>query len=209
MDFMRNWIYVCLVAIVGVVVPRSAFAQIMPALNLSATSIFGTGNVTVTSAPPQGQAVVQPSDFVYQTYYDVYTDGMDTTYMAYLAGRYVNGQLRFLTMTDRGILQEFTLAGLSPHDAVRTTTHQWDLTSVGVVQDFNGIWFNAETNRFWITGTADYTADFAPAHLTTMTLNDDNTIQRRASRDYRQPPRETRVRRMPTNSRLVSRRARR
>src|SRR5262249_22503443 len=32
MDFMKNWLYVCLLAIACVVVPRSASAQIMPGM---------------------------------------------------------------------------------------------------------------------------------------------------------------------------------
>jgi len=59
---------------------------------------------------PRWAAALTPADFSYLGYYDIQTNGNDTTYMRSLTGpRMVNGQPRFLTLTHKGLLQEFTL----------------------------------------------------------------------------------------------------
>src|SRR3989344_1798062 len=132
--------------------------------------------VDKTEAASLTSAVLTPSDFVYQGYYDVQTYGNDTSYMAYLTHRYVNGELRFLTMTHRGVIHEFKIVDKSFGEKITVLTNQWDLSSTGALRDFQGIWFNSETNRLWVTSSADYTVYYNNAHITMMTLGNSGSI---------------------------------
>jgi hypothetical protein len=96
--------------------------------------------------------------------------------MAYLTHRYVGSDLRFLTLNVHGVLDEISLSGKSYGDGINTITNKWDLTGTGALSNFQGLWFNAETNRLWVTSSGDYTNVFVPAHVTMMTLNDNGSV---------------------------------
>src|SRR5262249_44334825 len=87
----------------GIVAPAfasSAFAQNPPA---------APTNVQVGA----GRSLLTPSDFTYIGYYDVQTNGTSSNTAQGLTHRYVNGDLRFLTILGGGRLDEFSLAGRS------------------------------------------------------------------------------------------------
>lgn len=120
-------------------------------------------------------AVLTPSDFVYQGYYDVLTNGNDTSYSRSLTYRYVNGQLRFLTLTLRNQLQEFAMPS-SYSQTVTQVTNTWDISSIA--SDFTGIWYDQANGRLWVTSSVDYgdAGTFYPTQISTLTLNSNGTI---------------------------------
>jgi hypothetical protein len=120
---------------------------------------------------------LSPSDFAYKGYYDIQTYGNDTTYMRSLTSRYVNGQLRLLTLTHTGILQEFALPSAFGQK-ITATTNQWNLGSAGVTSDFTGIWYDSANQRLWVTSSIDYgdSGTYYPTRISTVTLNNDGTV---------------------------------
>jgi len=131
-------------------------------------------DITYNSAEAAGvsKSVLTANDFSYLGYYDVVTAGGDTTYMQDLTHRYVNGQLRFLNLTHKGQLIEFTLPA-SYGQTTSTVTGTWTIPDFN---NHNGIWFNQTTNQLWLTASQDYTIVNVPAHLTIMTLGANGAI---------------------------------
>jgi hypothetical protein len=123
------------------------------------------------SAPP----VLTAQDLSYLGYYDVQTNGQDTTYSQSLTHRYVNGQLRFLNLQLRGQLHEFSVAGKNYGDVISTITNHWDLSAQNLLYDFNGLWWEEARARLWITGAVDYTANNYDSEIHTLALNTDGT----------------------------------
>jgi hypothetical protein len=114
--------------------------------------------------------VYQGTDFVYETYREIRTNGNDSTYSQGLTHRYVNGELRFLTLTLKRTLQEYRLP--SAGQVQTSVTNQWDLSGVSgaFLHGFHGIWFEQAKNRLWITTAEDYTATNHPARVTLIEL---------------------------------------
>jgi hypothetical protein len=116
-----------------------------------------------------------PQDFSYLGYYDVQTNGNDTSYMRGLTSRYVNGQLRFLTLTHTGTLQEFALPSSFGQKAT-TVTNSWNIGSLS--GDFTGIWWEESKQRLWVAATVDYgdAGTVYPTRISTVTLNSNGTL---------------------------------
>ncbi len=112
---------------------------------------------------------------VYERFYEIRTNGNDSTYGQGLTHRYVSGELRFLNVALNGTIQEFRL----PASGVQTaTTGVWSVPG-GVLNNFSGIWWEAAKNRLWVTSAEDYTATYQPAKVTILTLgNGSATIQK-------------------------------
>lgn len=119
--------------------------------------------------------LLTPNDFSYLGYYDVQTNGQNTTYSRGLAMRYVNGDLRFMNLQIGGDLHEFSLAGKSFGQVITNTTNRWDLNGTGI-WDFVGFWYEQATNRLWSVTTVDYTNVTNPVQIFTRTLNDNGTV---------------------------------
>lgn len=121
------------------------------------------------------QSVLKPSDLSLLGYYDVQTNGNDTSYMRGLTHRYVNGQLRFLSLTHTGTLQEF-----APPSAygqrVTTMTGSWNISSVA--GDFTGIWWDEVKQRLWVTASIDYGNgdQYYPTRISTLTLGANGAV---------------------------------
>jgi hypothetical protein len=115
------------------------------------------------------------SDVTFAGFYDVQTNGPDTTYMRSLTHRYVNGQLRFLTLTHTGTVHEFTLPSAFGQVA-SAVTGQWDISSV--TSDFTGIWWDEPKQRLWVTSTVDYgdANTYYPTRISTLTLNANGSV---------------------------------
>ncbi|MEO8484266.1 MAG: Ig-like domain-containing protein [Acidobacteriota bacterium] len=130
---------------------------------------------SVSTAAAQSAAILQPSDFALLGYYDVQTFGSDTAYMRGLTHRYVNGQLRFLSMTHTGTLQEFVMPSAFGQ-RVTTTTNSWNLGAV--TGDFVGIWWDASTQRLWVTASIDYgnSDTYYPTRISTLSLGANGAV---------------------------------
>lgn len=98
-------------------------------------------SVTLT---PQGHSDVRPI-------------GNDSTYLRGLAIRRVAGELRFLSITHRGVLVEYTASG--------QTTGQWPLGAAIISADHAGLWYEQDRDRLWVTSSRDYTATYYPARV--------------------------------------------
>jgi hypothetical protein len=116
-------------------------------------------------------------EIAYEGFFGVRTNGNDSTYGQGLTHRYVDGELRFLTLTLRGILHEFRVAGTPPGGTVTETTGAWDIGATETLRDFNGIWYEQAKNRLWITSSQDYTNEDHPARVTTLTLGNDGEVR--------------------------------
>lgn len=114
-------------------------------------------------------ATLQSSDIVYEGYRNVRVNGEASTYGKALTHRYVNGELRFLTLSHDGKLMEFAPGALG--GTVTATTATWQLPS-GMVDDFTGIWWEAAKNRLWVTRTLDYgeASSYYPTRISVLTL---------------------------------------
>jgi hypothetical protein len=106
---------------------------------------------------------------------NVRTNGNDSTYGQALTHRYVDGELRFLTLALGGVLHEFRIADTALGGTVTRTTNTWNLNSTGALNDFNGIWFEQERNRLWVTSAQDYTVVNHPAKVTLIALGANGT----------------------------------
>jgi hypothetical protein len=113
--------------------------------------------------------VLTPQDFNLLGYYDIQTNGNDTTYMRALSHRYVNGQVRFLSLTNSGVLHEFALPSAFGQVATATTA-TWNISSV--CNDFTGIWWEEAKQRLWVTSSVDYGNgdQYYPTRISTLTL---------------------------------------
>jgi hypothetical protein len=133
--------------------------------------------------PPGERALLQPSDFVYQGYYDLQMEGLDSPFISGLALRYVGGDLRLLTYHyTANTLVEISLTGHPYGDAITTETNSWvdpwggQCGGCGQRDNFTGWWYEPATGRLFSTTTVDYTASFMPVALYTRTLNNDGTV---------------------------------
>jgi hypothetical protein len=102
-------------------------------------------------------------------FYDVNIDGNNTTYMQGATHRYVNGELRFLSLALAGRLLEFRTPAAYGQRATQVTA-SWDLGPTKALNNFNGIWWEASKNRLWITSAEDYTNVNHPAKVTLISL---------------------------------------
>ncbi len=163
------------------------------AANVSALSNIASG-ATIAAPAQAGKLLLGQPDFRYKGYYKVLRDGnyanlAELEYGQGFTHRYVNGQLRFLTMSFFGNvtgggyqLIEFA-APASIGGTVTARTNHWsdiwagtDLGSGGV---WVGLWFEQAKNRLWSTWGIDYPDDVAAAYTKSFvvrTLNDDGTI---------------------------------
>jgi glucose/arabinose dehydrogenase len=124
-------------------------------------------------AAPAGQApgALQPSDVVYEGFRNVLTNGNASTYGKALTHRYVDGELRFLTVAHLGQLHEFRIADTPLGGTVAQPTATWTLPA-GMYDDFTGIWWDAAKSRLWVTRTLDYgdANTFYPTRISVLTL---------------------------------------
>jgi len=118
--------------------------------------------------------LLSPSDFTYQGYYDIQTNGNDTTYSQGLTHRYVNGDLRFLNMQLNGRLDEISIAGRGYGSVITSPTRSWQ--GIGGLSDFNAFWWDETGQKLWTTASQDYTNVYRQAQIYTRTLNDDGSI---------------------------------
>lgn len=118
----------------------------------------------------------QVANVAYEGFYNIRTNGNDTTYGQALTHRYVNGELRFLTIAHPGVLHEFRIAGTALGGTVTQTTGTWNLTPTGGLNDFNGIWYEQAKNRLWLTSAQDYTATNHPAKVTLIALGANGNV---------------------------------
>jgi hypothetical protein len=117
--------------------------------------------------------------FTYLGYYDVAIAGGDNVYGQGLTHRYVDGDLRFLTLEYPGVLKEWSIAGLQFGDAVSMPTNRWPEIwngPMGMSGHFFGLWWEEAARRLWTVQAIDYNAKVEPVRLFTRTLNDDGTI---------------------------------
>ncbi len=137
---------------------------------LLAGSTLGSRTVNA-QAPP-----LRSESFTLDGYVDVRTNGNDSTWGQALTHRYVDGELRFLTIALRGQLHEFRIAGTAPGATVITPTARWNLGPTDALNNFNGIWFEQAKNRLWITSAQDYTNENHRAKVTIVTLGDNGRV---------------------------------
>jgi len=139
---------------------------------------FPIGFISPTNVPKvQAQTtktLLQPSDFTYLGYYDV----KFSVYGQGLTYRYVNGDLRFLTLTwdnGQGDLLEFSLAGKNLGDSIDTTTNTWpSLMSMGGKLD--GLWWDDAKQRLWTESAISYNPNYENTNIITQTLNSNGTV---------------------------------
>ena len=139
-----------------------------------------------SGTPTLGQA-----DFQYAGYYMVPNGGSfsELNYGEGFTHRYVNGQLRFLTMSFYGNTPSggHQLIEFAPPSAVGGTvggiTNHWgDIfpgPAAGVKGDYYGLWYDQAKNRLWTTSAIDYPDDVQAQYtraIVTRTLNDDGTV---------------------------------
>ena len=117
-----------------------------------------------------------PFSLTYESYRDIRTNGDDTTYGQGLTHRYVDGELRLLTLAYPARLHEFRIEGTRNGDLITSTTASWNLAPTGALNNFNGIWFEQAKNRLWIASAEDYTAVAHEAKITTLVLGENGTI---------------------------------
>lgn len=144
-------------------------------------------NPEAARTPAQDPAPMQTGNllFEYGGYVDVSTNGQDSTYGQGLTHRYVDGEVRLLTLafqvepngTRRASrLHEFPVP--APGTVQTSTTAEWDLSGTDAfLGSFHGIWFEQEEDRLWITSATDYTTDDYPARVTLVKLNPDGSVE--------------------------------
>ncbi len=120
------------------------------------------------------RALLSPADFRLLGYYDIQTNGQDTTYAQGLTHRYVGGDLRFLNFQHASRLDEFSLAGKEYGSVITSPTRSWN--RIGGMGDFKGFWWDEAKARLWSVSATDYTAEALPVRIFTRTLNDDGTV---------------------------------
>lgn len=145
---------------------RVALAVIM------ACSLFPTGARQAIPAMTFGTIQIE-----YEGFFGVRTNGNDSTYGQGLTHRYVDGELRFLTLTLGGRLHEFRVSGMASSATVTETTGVWDIGDAGALNSFNGVWFEQAKNRLWVASSEDYTNQNHPAKITTLTLGTNGQVE--------------------------------
>lgn len=144
--------------------------------------------------PPPSVSLLTQADFTYLGHYRVASDlgGAQLVWGQGFTHRYVNGQLRFLTLGFLGnqvpspqeqySLLEFSVPA-AYGDRVTTTTgqwaHLWNGTGWGRNGWWMGVWWDEPQQRLWTTSAVDYPDDTMLAwtrSLWTRTLNANGTI---------------------------------
>jgi hypothetical protein len=126
--------------------------------------------------PGSQKPLLTSSDFTYLGHYDVQMNGNNTTYGQCLTHRYVNGDLRFLTLEWQGQLVEFSIAGKALGSLVNVRTNQWNLLNTGAVRDRVGLWWDEPRQRLWTNSAIDYNANFLRTQIFTHVLNANGTL---------------------------------
>jgi hypothetical protein len=137
---------------------------------------------TFARRPPSGPAssgtgpkpLLTPADFTFLGYYDIQTNGATTASAQGLTHRYVDDDLRFLSLQTGGQLEEISLAGLRYSDLITTPTRRW--MGIGGMMDFKGFWWEESKQRLWSVAATNYTATIFPTQIFTRVLNDDGTV---------------------------------
>jgi hypothetical protein len=148
-----------------------------------------TTSITVNAVPPtEPTTLLAPSDFTYVGSYSV-TAASQATYGMGLTSRYVNGQLRFMTIAYAGSVNADLVEFALPNQLgqpITTLTNRWDniwskAPNVGGGDEY-GLWWEDlgnGTGRLWTTQSTDYPNDvgiFNTQAITVRTLNADGTI---------------------------------
>ncbi|MEO8484167.1 MAG: hypothetical protein ABI634_18290 [Acidobacteriota bacterium] len=135
----------------------------------------------IRSANTEGASGVQAQTFAassvtLDTYWDVQTFGSNTSFMRGLASRHVNGELRFLSGTHTGLLQEFRPGSTPATGRITAPTNQWNISAV--TGDFYGIFYEEAKDRLWVSASIDYgdSGTYYPSRISTLTLNADGTV---------------------------------
>lgn len=144
-----------------------------------AVTLLSLGGLIAALQPldVQAQSDTIPQ-LTFEGYRNIQTHGNDTTWMQAFTHRYVDGELRFLTLTNQGSLHEFNLgdARLNSGDVIRQTTGRWNLAGTGALNSHNGIWYETERSRLWVTSAEDYTSTNYPARITLLTLGANGSV---------------------------------
>lgn len=115
--------------------------------------------------------LLAPSDFTYIGFYDLQTNGLDSTYGQGLTHRYVGNDLRLLTLQLTGELHEISLQGRPFGSTIEVAETAWDLSASDALNNFNGLWWEAAQSRLWVTSSQDYTDVVQQVRLYTMRLD--------------------------------------
>ncbi|OGE75813.1 MAG: hypothetical protein A2895_01150 [Candidatus Doudnabacteria bacterium RIFCSPLOWO2_01_FULL_42_60] len=135
--------------------------------------VSGFYNKTETNvAQAQAATLLTPADFTYLGYYDV---NAIAVWGHGLTHRYINGDLRFLTMDYPTTLREFSIAGKNYGDLITLTTNVWPDIG-GCIWYHTGYWWDEAGQKLWNTTGPDYTTIYDPAQICTRTLNSNGTI---------------------------------
>jgi hypothetical protein len=143
-----------------------------------------------SSGNPSGRRLLNESDFKYLGYIDIQTHGGESGYGQGLTHRYVDGQLRFLTLDwnrypgpegDTGyvLLNEFSIEGVPLGGFVDRPLRAWkDIFGkpLPMQGQYWGLWWDEGKQRLWTTSAVDYHADYIPTAIYTRTLNNDGTV---------------------------------
>lgn len=149
-------------------------------LSGAAAAAVAFGVLAWTPAPSAQTAPMQIGalEIGYEGYLEVRTNGNDSTWGQALTHRYVDGELRLLTIVLGGRLHEFRVAGAKPGSVVTEASATWDLGPTDALNNFNGIWFEQAKNRLWITSAEDYTSENHQARVTLVALGADGKAVR-------------------------------
>lgn len=114
------------------------------------------------------------ADVTYEAFSRFWPANYSSAYLRALTHRYVDGQLRFLTLTHTGTLLEFAPSA----DAAAQTgvTRTWNLSAW--TSDHSGIWWEASKQRLWLTTAQDYPVGDAVryARVTLLGLGDAGAV---------------------------------
>lgn len=116
----------------------------------------------------RAKAPLTPDDVHFLGFASALPNGNDSTYTNAFTTRRVDGRLRFLFLTHTGRLREFDAPAIPGGVMASAPVNEWDLSRL--TSNFNGLWYEADHDRLWMTGTEDYTAVYRNAHVTTLTL---------------------------------------
>ena len=149
---------------------RSPCRILLPAL-------FALVAVGVLNARQAPVAVLQPSDIAFEGFRNIRTNGDSTTWGRALTHRYVDGDLRFLTIAHPRQIHEYSVKGIGLGATVTAPTATWTLPD-GLVSDHIGIWYEEAKSRLWLVSSVDYgeAGRFYPSGIATMTLGPGSSV---------------------------------
>lgn len=133
-----------------------------------------SGRLPTGSGNTAAKALLQPSDFQYLGYYDVQTNGADSSYAQGLTHRYVDGDLRIMSLQNSGHLDEISLAGRVFGELITTPVRSW--RGIGGMRDYKGFWWDEAKQRLWSASATSYTTTIFPTQIFTRKLNDDGSV---------------------------------